>query len=143
VDADDDELAQLSDARRIPGLFGQYVNVFLKMKEESTGWPTQCKTDKEKRRFLREYKKREGIDLDAAELDKGPNPSKRNISKLLLNSLWGKFCQRSNLNKTVVTTSPEDFWKYFTDDTCEVLDVWHVSEGLDRLVVRKNFPMLH
>ena len=112
------------------------------MKEESSGWPDYCKTNEEKENFLREYKKREGIELDRNELDKGLNPSKRQISKLLLNSLWGKFCQRSNLNKVIITNCPEDFWQFFLDDTMEVLDVMHITEELDRLVIRqkKDFP---
>ena len=51
-------------------LFAGYINAFIKMKLEASGWPEQCKTDKEKRQFLEECRLQDGIDLDLEELDK-------------------------------------------------------------------------
>ena len=39
------------------------------------------------------------------------NPAKRQISKLFLNSLWGKFGQRSNLPRTSIVTDPDELFK--------------------------------
>ena len=56
-------------------LFAGYINAFIKMKLEASGWPEQCKTDEEKRQFLEECRLQDGIDLDSEELDKGLNPA--------------------------------------------------------------------
>ena len=46
------------------GLFADYVNTWLKLKQESTGWPGWCTTEEDKASYLQQYQAREGIDLD-------------------------------------------------------------------------------
>ena len=45
-------------------LFRGYINMFLKKKQEASGWPGWCQTDKDKEKYLQEYKDKEWIDLD-------------------------------------------------------------------------------
>ena len=33
-------------------LIADYINAFLKIKLEASGWPKNCKTDEEKKKFL-------------------------------------------------------------------------------------------
>lgn len=61
-------------------LFAGYINAFIKMKLEASGWPEQCKTEEDKQRFLDECLRQDGIELDPAELDKGLNPALRQIA---------------------------------------------------------------
>ncbi|EGT58563.1 hypothetical protein CAEBREN_10222 [Caenorhabditis brenneri] len=52
----------------------------------SSGWPTNVKTEEEKREFCRRYKEKEHIHLDDwSRFVK--NPGKRAVAKLMLNSL--------------------------------------------------------
>jgi hypothetical protein len=37
------------------GLFGEYVNTFLKLKEEASGWPAERTTEEDREHFLQEY----------------------------------------------------------------------------------------
>lgn len=46
------------------GLFTQYVNMFLKIKQEASGFPVDCKTEEAKRKYIEDYKEKEGIDLE-------------------------------------------------------------------------------
>ena len=80
------------------GLFTEYINTFLKMKQEASGWPEDCDTEERRRQYIADYERREGIKLDYANIAK--NEGKRALAKLMLNSFWGKFGQRSNLTKT-------------------------------------------
>ena len=64
-------------------LFADYINAFIKMKLEASGWPKNCKTDVEKKKFLEQCRLQDGIDLDPAELDKGLNPALRQIAVIL------------------------------------------------------------
>jgi len=70
------------------GLFAGYVNCFLKLKVEASGWPEHVKTDEEKAKYIKDYKEKEGIDLDPENIEK--NEALRSIAKLMLNSFWGK-----------------------------------------------------
>lgn len=69
------------------GLFTGFINSFLKLKTEASGWPSGLQTQEEKDQFLQDYLDKEGIQLDPAQMEK--NPAKRQLSKLMLNSFWG------------------------------------------------------
>ena len=68
-------------------LFKEYVNTFLKMKQEASGYPKECVTDEQKQRYIDEYYEHEGIRLDPNKIKY--NPGLRSLAKLMLNSLWG------------------------------------------------------
>ena len=68
-------------------LFREYVNTFLKIKQEASGYPKECVTDEQKQRYIDEYYKHEGIRLDPEKIEY--NPGLRSLAKLMLNSLWG------------------------------------------------------
>lgn len=73
------------------GLFTTYVNTFVKMKQESSGWLEWCKTEAVKDRYIREYYETYGIPLEYKEIVR--NKGVRALAKLILNSFWGKFGQ--------------------------------------------------
>ena len=70
-------------------LFKEYVNTFLKIKQEASGYPKECVTDEQKQRYVDEYYEHEGIRLDPKEIKY--NPGLRSLAKLMLNSLWGMY----------------------------------------------------
>ena len=67
--------------------FNGYVNTFLKLKLESTGYPPHIKTDNEKQQYIDEIQERENIQLNPENIKN--NPQMKTISKLFLNSLYG------------------------------------------------------
>jgi len=75
---------------RTGGLFAQYINKFLRLKQQPDGWPNWVKTEEDKERYILEYEEKEGIKLDPAQIEK--NSGLRNLAKLMLNSFWGKVC---------------------------------------------------
>jgi hypothetical protein len=68
-------------------LFNGYVNTFLKIKIEASGYPTGVSTDDEKNAYIEEIWVNEGIRLDKDEIKL--NPALRTLAKLFLNSLYG------------------------------------------------------
>lgn len=76
------EVFHFTPENRHVGLFEGYVNTWLKLKQESAGWPAGCKTEEEKAEYLRAYEEHEGIKLENV----SPNPGRKAIAKLLLNS---------------------------------------------------------
>ena len=70
-------------------LFSPYVNLYLKRKQEASGYPKHCVTDEQKQRYIDEYYEHEGIRLDPDNIEY--NPGLRWLAKLMLNSLWGTY----------------------------------------------------
>ena len=87
-------------------LFKDYVNTWLKLKQESTGWPSWCQTVEQKRDYILRYQEREGIRQDITSIAK--NPGCKATAKLMLNSFWGKFGERVNKPTTVTVQDPSD-----------------------------------
>ena len=50
--------------RRKSGLFAEYINTFLKIKTEASGWPADVITEEEKDAFVRDFHQHEGILLE-------------------------------------------------------------------------------
>ncbi len=74
-------------------MFTGYINKLLKLKTEAS-FPTHVTTEEEKRSFVTNYYLHEGVQLDLNNIK--PNSSVKAISKLILNSLWGRFGLNSN-----------------------------------------------
>ena len=70
------------------GLFSEYIDTFMQMKQEADGWPSYAVTDEQKAEYIESYYEREGIRLNPANIAK--NPNMRQLAKLMLNSFWGK-----------------------------------------------------
>ena len=43
------------------GLFTQYINTFLKLKQQASGYPSEIQTECEKDKYIAEYFEHEGI----------------------------------------------------------------------------------
>ena len=99
--------------QRRTGLFKDYVNTWLKLKQESAGWPSWCQTVKQKRDYILRYQEREGIRLDITSIAK--NPGRKATAKLMLSSFWGKFGWRVNKPTTVTVKDPAHLFSLISD----------------------------
>jgi len=77
------EVWNFPENQRRVGLFKDYVNTWLKIKQESSGWPRWCRTEEQKQQYIRDYEAKEGIKLDYAMIQK--NPGRKAVAKLMLN----------------------------------------------------------
>ncbi|XP_063994390.1 uncharacterized protein LOC135171709 [Diachasmimorpha longicaudata] len=103
---------------RTGGLFAEYINTFLKIKQEASDWPAECVDDESKNRYIAEYETREGIKLDKDKIQK--NAGLRAVAKLCLNCLWGKFGERENLTKKAIIRTHEEFANIMFNPEIEV-----------------------
>jgi hypothetical protein len=147
-------------------LFKEYVDTFLKIKQESSGYPKNCVTDEQKQRYVNEYLNVEGIQLDREKIQH--NPGMRALAKLMLNSFWGtyinycahgprgssrpltsvytvplffflgKFAQRSNMTKVELVKDPRTYFDYLTSDEIKVLNARFVSDEMVELHYEYN-----
>ncbi|KAL3088910.1 hypothetical protein niasHT_028686 [Heterodera trifolii] len=117
-------------------LFSSYVNTFVGLKVQATGWPDACETVEQRQAFMDNFERTEGIRLDSTKMEF--NPGLRLIAKTLANSLWGKLAQRVGRTEIRYTRTPAEFHALLDDPTVDKLDFVHVSEHMDRCVVRKR-----
>jgi hypothetical protein len=68
------------------GLFAEYINKFLKLKQQADVWPSWVKTEEDKEKYVKEYEEHEGIRLDPTKIER--NSGMRALAKLMLNSFW-------------------------------------------------------
>lgn len=68
------------------GVFADFINEFLKIKQESSGWPNRCNSGKARLEYIERYEEHEGVRLEYSKIQK--NESLRSLSKLILNSFW-------------------------------------------------------
>jgi hypothetical protein len=115
------------------GLFAEYINTFLKIKQEASGWPDWCQTVADKNKYVRDYEGKEGIKLDHSKIQK--NPGLRALAKLMLNSFWGKFGQRSNMtqSKFVSKYDLESFYSHLTDPSKTMQSFHIMSETMAQI----------
>ncbi|KYQ48649.1 Uncharacterized protein F54H12.2 [Trachymyrmex zeteki] len=106
------------------GLFTEYINSFLQLKQEANGWPSECEDDDiAKERYFWEYEATEDIVLDKDNVKR--NPGFRSVAKLCLNSFWGKFGQRTNLPNSEIIKNPQRL----------ALKLYEYLEKLDRHIL--------
>ena len=111
------------------GLFEDYVNTWLKIKQEASGWPAGVDTEDQKQEYIKNYFEHEGIQLEYDKIKK--NLGLRTLAKMMLNSMWGKFGQRLNKTQVQPFHDPHAFHRFLDTDR---LDVRHVSVINDDLV---------
>ena len=123
-----DETEQYDPKTKTGGLFTDYVNTFLKMKQEASGWPEWCQSENDKWRYIRDYHEKEGILMDYNNIKK--NPGLRALAKLMLNSFWGKFGQRSNMPRIKYISQPVEYFDMLTSDQILVMGIKFVSDEM-------------
>lgn len=96
-------------------LFRSYIDLFLKIKQEASGWPAECVTDADKERYIASYVAVEGVQLDGSQVH--VNPGRRAVAKLALNSFWGRWGMNRNKAHLQYVRTLEDFNKILTDNT--------------------------
>ena len=120
------EVWHFPEHQRRTSLFADYVNTWLRLKQESTGWPSWCQTVEQDW---------ENIRLDISHIAK--NPGRKATANLMLNmylfrfffscchptpshgfffcSFWGKFGERINKPTTVTVKDPSHLFSLLSD----------------------------
>ena len=118
------------------GLFSNYVRQWLKVKQESAGYPQWANTEEQKTLYRTWYADHKGIQLVPNQITK--NPGRKATAKLMLNSFWGKFGE--NLNKSQVTsiTEAHSLFQMIEDPLHNVERIRICSEDLLEVVTKEE-----
>jgi G:T-mismatch repair DNA endonuclease (very short patch repair protein) len=95
-------------------LFKEYIDTFLKGKQEASGYPDYVKTPEDEANYIADYFEKEGILLDRNKIKY--NAGMRAVLKLLLNSFWGKFGQKDNKLMFKIITKVEEWLSLITNE---------------------------
>jgi hypothetical protein len=101
-----------------------YVSFFLRMKQEAEGWKkmgasSENPSEEEKLAIQEKVFEQSGR-IGRIRIDKvDKNPVKRQMAKLFLNSLWGKFCQKPNKDHFVVIHGYQQFAALWFDSSID------------------------
>ena len=95
------------------GLLSAYIRCFMALKIQASGWPEHCKTEEQKKKFVDEVLKCDGVKLDPTKMVK--NPALRTLAKLILNSFWGKLGQKTLHSKTQLIYDYGQLMNFVTD----------------------------
>ena len=116
------------------GLFKDYVNTWLQIKQESAGWPRWCETREQKQEYVRKYQQKEGIQLQNVT----KNPGHKQVAKLMLNSFWGKFGERTNKSKVLQVKHPHELYNVLTDSANHVQSLRLCTDELMEVVYKQT-----
>ena len=108
------EVLHYNENQRSKDIFKKYIDLWLKIKQEASGWPNWCKTEEDKYKYIEDYEKVENIRLDYNKICK--NEALRYIAKIMLNSFWGKLAQKPNQPKKNFFHSYDKYWQLLNDD---------------------------
>ena len=112
--------------RREGGLWAEYMNLWLKEKQQADGYPSWCQSEEDRKKYIDDYFQAEGIHLDPLRI--GRNEGLRSLSKICINSHWGKFAQQPNKTKVTYVSDPEEYISMMTDDALEITDLSFVNK---------------
>ena len=122
------------------GLFKDYVNTWLKIKEEASGFPRGCTTDVQRQQHVADYEAHKGIRLDMEHIQK--NPGRRTVAKLMLNSMWGKFGQRLDKTHVEEFTDPQAMHTFLASGRYDVTYVSPVTDERVEVYYKIHDPMI-
>ncbi|XP_055381852.1 uncharacterized protein LOC129612329 [Condylostylus longicornis] len=120
------DVSQYNKLKNAEGLFSKMMDKFLKIKQEASGWPSKCCTKDQKEKYIEDFLQNEDIQLEYEKVLN--NPGLRSFAKLMLNSCWGKFGQRENLQKTNIINEPFELYGMLTNAAIEVCHILPINE---------------
>jgi hypothetical protein len=106
------KVTQYNPQRGRGGLFVEYINTFLKLKAQASGYPSWVRTPEDEDRYIQSFEASECIRLDKDAI--GPNAAKRALAKRCLNSMWGKLTERNNGFRTKMIWEPRKICRFLT-----------------------------
>jgi hypothetical protein len=121
-------------AERSEDLFKEYVRTFYKKKLQSSKLPNL--TDAEIDEFLAAVHEREGVELQRDEFVE--NPGLRQLTKLMLNNLWGRYGMRQNKTQTKFVTTFTELQRLNDDPSLELSGVRIITDNVVQVAYRKR-----
>jgi hypothetical protein len=106
----------------------EYINTFLKLKAEASGYPGWVRGPEDEERYVESFWQSEGVRLDRESIR--ANAARRGLAKLCLNSMWGKLTARSDRAQTKVIPEPRELYSFLATPGIKVLNLAFASDDV-------------
>ncbi|PIC12200.1 hypothetical protein B9Z55_028556 [Caenorhabditis nigoni] len=118
------------------GFFTDYIKPLLTLKHQSSGWPKENMSDKEKKEYVDWILEKDGVQLDPSKIQK--NKAMRSLTKIFLNAAWGKFAQNPLKSETILIQKSDarTLTNFFNDSKFEPISM--VPFGEDKLWISRK-----
>ena len=110
------------------GIMSSYVNQFMKLKLEASGYPPNVQSELHKQQYIRFIRENEHIELDPKKIEY--NPGMRATAKIILNSHWGKFSQRPDKGSKKFVNTNKEFLEIITSPKNEIREIMHINDDV-------------
>jgi hypothetical protein len=80
---------------------------------------------------IQDYEKFEGIQLRHNNIC--VNEGLRSIRKFQINSIWCRYCLKTNKNKYAMVSSLKELYNYLFDDFCEIHEIQFLNESKEQI----------
>ena len=117
-------------------LFKEYVSTFLRTKQESSDYPEWVHNQSDKDKYISDYFEHEGVQLRSENIAK--NPGLRQVAKLCLNSLWGKFGQQCHRVQSELIFEAKRFYELVNSDEHEIHDLHLINQEIVELLYKRK-----
>ncbi len=115
--------------QRSKDLFRGYVQTFYKLKLIASGLPKSLKSDEEIMGFLQEVYEKNGFYLTREDFS-NPSKARRWLTKIMLNSFYGRFGMREDRKKAEFVCSNHDLSKLLQDTHVEITSIIPQTESV-------------
>lgn len=109
-------------------LFSEYIKTFFKLKLLASGKPDHCVDEDTLQKYIAAVLKHDGVDLNNEQFS--DNPSLRSVSKLMLNTLWGKFGTRRILPHATFCSDISNMRNLFDNQMIEVTNIVEIHKNM-------------
>jgi len=110
------------------GIFANYINTFLKLKAEASGYPGWVRSPEDEDRYVELFWQSEGIRLDRECIKF--NAAKRGLAKLCLNSMWEKLTELNDRTMIKIITEPKELYGFLATPDIEVTNLIFASDDV-------------
>jgi len=122
----DNQVTQYNPETGDRGLFVKYINTFLKLKAETSGYHGWVRSPVDEDRYVELFWQSEGISLDTECIRF--STVKRGLVKLCLNSMWGKLKERNDRTMTKTITEHKELYGFLATLGMEVVNTVFASD---------------
>jgi hypothetical protein len=126
------------------GVFAGYIDTFLKLKSEASGYPAWVGTPSDEGRYIESFWKGEWLRLYKERIK--TNAAKRGLAKLCLNSIWGKPTKRNDRTRTKIIIDPHELYRFLATPGVEVTNLAFASDDVVclswKMSAEENVPYL-
>jgi hypothetical protein len=121
---------------RTTDLFKDYVKTFYKKKLLSS--PISFSSTEDLEKYIKDVQEKEGIEILPEEAKFESNPGLRQLTKLMLNNLWGRFGMRENLPTSRFVSQFEQLVKLINDPEIDITGIRLVSDKILQVISKKT-----